>query len=427
MTKKIAAVLLFFAAGSVLFAQTEGDFEFEIEIEGGIGDVIITRYTGRSGTVRIPEKLGGERVSVIGEDAFNPNVSGGQALTSVTFPPPGEVSIIIGKNAFANNRLARLTLPAGAGIGENAFANNRLIQLALPADVSIGTGAFRSNSITSLTLPDGIRVGTYAFANNQITTVKIGRDVSLDDTSIDLNFPSYYESRGRAPGTYIYQDKKWNTEQEIKDRNRLKELQDQLRQEQNRQSELEKQLEQERKKQGDIRRQIEAEEQKISDLRETPVPSTPDAGFDFPDSEWENTWGLQYELGAFGFGVGFAFNIGFSFLGDNVGLGFFGDGTLSVNTNVFLLGYSIAAMADLFFMDDWGDPGWGFIGGYGHQGSFFNLDDSDSFSGNFWRVGIRKHTWLDIEMFSFSLFFDYFDQMPGWSGRVGIQLMFGFD
>jgi hypothetical protein len=403
MTKKIVMALLFLIAGNVLFAQTESDFEVDIkEAEGGIGRVTITKYTGRAASVSIPERLQGERVTTIGANAFNPSVSGGQAISSLTFSS-GEGCLTIGENAFANNRLSLLVIPAGVR--------------------AIEAGAFRSNSISSLTLSDGVEVGAGAFANNRITTVKIGRDVTFSSDSIGFNFPAYYESLGSAAGTYIYRNGKWNTEQEIKGLDRIAELQRQLELEQNRQQELNRQLEQERQKQRDLQRQID-------EAGEQPAPTPEPTSYSYgPDIDMKGHLGIGYAVEAGDlYSFGFNTHAGFSIIPGNLfGIGVLGGanlGLLLYESN-FYFGYSLAGMVDLFLLNDWGEPGWGIAGGYGYQANFFDESDENSvkISDTFWRIGILKRSLYDEEGLSALLYVDLFNQI-GW--RIGFQMMTGF-
>ena len=145
-TKKtpLLTILLLSAALSVYAQQQadpEGDFVFRI-----IGDgraVEITGYVGSNTDVRIPDRIQGLPVTVIGAGAFE-----GNQLTSVSIP---DSVTHIGKDAFAG-----------------AFARNQLTSVSIGNSVEhIGVMAFIDNQLTSVIIPNSVtHIGQWAFARN---------------------------------------------------------------------------------------------------------------------------------------------------------------------------------------------------------------------------------------------------------------------
>ena len=124
---------------------------------------VLTKYTGASRTVTVPEE-----VWEIGEGAF----LGCAELTEVTLP---DRCTVIGRGAFRGlERLAQVTLPdCLVRIGDNAFADCPALRaIALPPRLeSIGAGAFAGSGLTSLAIPvsvnkigDGLMRGCTALA-----------------------------------------------------------------------------------------------------------------------------------------------------------------------------------------------------------------------------------------------------------------------
>jgi hypothetical protein len=100
--------------------------------------------------VDIPATIGGDAVTVIGNNAFRNN-----QLTHVTMP---NSVVLIGSNAFDRNQLTSITIPDSVTtIGNTAFNANYLISIEIGNSVtSIGSATFANNSITSVIIPNSV-------------------------------------------------------------------------------------------------------------------------------------------------------------------------------------------------------------------------------------------------------------------------------
>ena len=130
-----------FAAPSGARALSDAGFEYI----GNDGAATVTGCTGTCpATLVIPDTLGGNSVTTIGNFAFQSN-----ALTTVTIP-----------NSVTS-------------IGEGAFYDNALTTVTIPNSVtSIGNSAFHNNALTSVTIPNSVTtIGDYAFDTNALTSV----------------------------------------------------------------------------------------------------------------------------------------------------------------------------------------------------------------------------------------------------------------
>ncbi|MDR2177935.1 MAG: leucine-rich repeat protein [Treponema sp.] len=209
MTKNMERFFIFsalFALGTVLFAQTEADFEVALTEDGN--GAVIKKYTGKvTSTIRIPATIEGLPVMEIGEEAFlwagTVSDSMGMMKTDVPFAvvlPQGLIKI--GDNAFAESALTSVVIPDSVTeIGERAFAyyefytrtgslkppNPLLTTVTLPKGlVKVGRGAFSGNSaLKTIVIPDGCSViGEEMFEEcTALTAITIPRSI----TSIPSN------------------------------------------------------------------------------------------------------------------------------------------------------------------------------------------------------------------------------------------------
>lgn len=174
MKKKLCFIAFTFLLGSVIFAQTETDFNVGLT-EDGTG-AVITGYIGKTLAVRIPATIEGFPVREIGSGAFEENTD----ITSVVIP---QGVIKIGSNAFAYTyELASVTLPEGLlEIGAGAFRGSALTAITLPQSLTIlAGGAFSVTPITSATLPGSlIYIGDRLFQYcKELRTVNLSEGIT---------------------------------------------------------------------------------------------------------------------------------------------------------------------------------------------------------------------------------------------------------
>jgi hypothetical protein len=150
------------------FDRNSSNFRFARgEIQGFVNNAAKTE------NLVIPGTIWGDPVVAIGREAFR-----NAGLTRVTIP---NSVISIGNSAFANNKLTNITIPNSVtSIGNSAFADNKLTNITIPNSVtSIGDSAFFRNQLTSTAIPNNvISIGNSAFADNKLTGVTIGNSVT---------------------------------------------------------------------------------------------------------------------------------------------------------------------------------------------------------------------------------------------------------
>jgi len=146
------AVAVMVAAGAVAMADTSDDGFYEYTTSGG--KATITKYTGPSGDVTIPDTLGEYPVVAIGKNAFFNCTS----LTSILIP--NGVSCI-NEDAFEScTNLQTIVIPDSVqSIGVRAFYGcSSIASISIPDGISsINAETFSGcTSLTTVTLPDGI-------------------------------------------------------------------------------------------------------------------------------------------------------------------------------------------------------------------------------------------------------------------------------
>ena len=262
--------LTMFLACSCQNKQYNSEEDFEVEIYSSSEGVIITKYTGKSKNVKIPQYIQNLPVVSIAERAFYD-----KKLTSVTIPEsvtyigwyafarnrltniliPGNIrqiniyafadnqltsviipdSIgIIGEGAFYKNRLKNVILPASRyyigdlafamnqlksivfldglySIGTNAFADNQLTSVIIPEGISdIWEASFARNNLTSVTIPDSVfYIDKFAFSSNQLININISGKIKIDTLAFDNEFAGFYLRNGSKAGKYTYKNGKW--------------------------------------------------------------------------------------------------------------------------------------------------------------------------------------------------------------------------
>jgi hypothetical protein len=127
-----------------------GDFEYEVSG----GTATITKYIGNKTAVKIPDSIGGAKVTVIGEGAFYAN----KAVTSVIIPD-SVTSIIGGVFTYCSNLTSVIIGSGVTSIGSAAFSYcESLTSVIIPDNVIyIRAGAFFGcTSLTSVTIPKSV-------------------------------------------------------------------------------------------------------------------------------------------------------------------------------------------------------------------------------------------------------------------------------
>ncbi|MBE6739644.1 MAG: hypothetical protein E7565_04930 [Ruminococcaceae bacterium] len=189
--KKILSVIICFAlivaalplSAIPASAAKSGNYTYTVSN----GKATITEVnTAIKGKVTIPSKLGGYKVTGIGDYAF----SECRSLTSVTIP---DSVTSIGEGAFqVCTSLKSVTIPDSVtSIGDYAFEYcASLTSVTIPDSVTgIGEGAFSDcYFLTSVTIPDSVTsIGSSAFAYcSSLTSVTIGDSVtSIEDSAFE--------------------------------------------------------------------------------------------------------------------------------------------------------------------------------------------------------------------------------------------------
>ncbi|MDD3381997.1 MAG: leucine-rich repeat protein, partial [Bacilli bacterium] len=148
--------------GCISTGYTEGYLEYLVVQNGSVYNVIITKYSGSSISLKIPEKIEGYEVIGVGEKAFNYCTS----IISIKLP---DSITSIGAFAFNNcTKLVSINMPTSlTSIGEGAFRNcNKVIIANLPNGVTkIEKNVFENcSNLTSIVIPATVTsIGEGAF------------------------------------------------------------------------------------------------------------------------------------------------------------------------------------------------------------------------------------------------------------------------
>jgi hypothetical protein len=225
----LAIAVMVIAAGCGVSEKKATELGFRFETGNGMA-TITSRYTGSAKDVRIPARIGGKPVTVIGDHVFEKT-----RLISVIIPDSVKT---IGEMAFNDNQLTSVTIPNSVtSIGDYAFLRNQLTSVTIPNSVTylggfganqltsitipnsvtkIGTSAFQDNQLTSVTIPNSvITINPWAFGENPLTSVTIGANVDIVAGSSYPTFPgnlvTVYIRGGRQAGTYTRESASSNT------------------------------------------------------------------------------------------------------------------------------------------------------------------------------------------------------------------------
>lgn len=124
--------------------------------------------------VEIPSSVDGQKVTVIGENAFrNLGINKVVLYYGITE---------IENGAFQNNHISDLKLTSTIKtIGPYAFCTNWLTSLVIPEGVeTIGVHAFASNRLKYVSLPSTLKtIGSYAFLSNQLEEIDLQSNATL--------------------------------------------------------------------------------------------------------------------------------------------------------------------------------------------------------------------------------------------------------
>jgi hypothetical protein len=194
-----------------LYAFWENDLDYspyEYADDPATGGKIITRYTPYENTyysaITIPNTLGGDPVTAIGEGVF-----ADRYVERITLP--GQL-VSIGNKAFSGTAIQKIVIPDTVrSIGKLAFQNcYNLEEVTFGSGLeTIGDYAFDGSRLMTLLLPETVKtLEEGAFAGNGLTVIEIGSTVTIkNDTSLGTHgasFRGYYAARDSRAGIYLY-------------------------------------------------------------------------------------------------------------------------------------------------------------------------------------------------------------------------------
>ncbi|GMO65978.1 MAG: hypothetical protein Ta2A_13890 [Treponemataceae bacterium] len=168
-------------------SNSEKDFDtLDFEVLTEDGQVIINGYTGKGGEVVIPETIGGNPVTIIGNDVFSRRAD----ITSVSMP---KSVAVIGRSAFSGcTALASVNISENAAvIGDWAFHGcTALTSINIPESVTvIGKSAFGGcTALASVSISAGLtEIGNWVFSNcTALTSINIPESVTR------INWAAFY-------------------------------------------------------------------------------------------------------------------------------------------------------------------------------------------------------------------------------------------
>ena len=132
-----------------IYASSIGDYEYSVNNDG---NVTITKYTGKEGSLVIPNAIDGHMVSVIDQYAFN----GCKSLTEVEIP---DSVTKIGQYAFAYcEKLSKVKLSSGLkNLRYMAFSNcPEITEITIPKSLESVDNSFQYTGIEGISFEQGI-------------------------------------------------------------------------------------------------------------------------------------------------------------------------------------------------------------------------------------------------------------------------------
>jgi hypothetical protein len=167
------------------------DFKYTIENN----QVSITKYTGSSKYVTIPNEIEGLPVTIIRQNAFRwdplymdrPCAVSKNRLISIDLP---QNLTTIESCAFRCNSLTSINFPQNlTTIGKSAFYENKLTSINLPQKLTdIDDHAFSFNNLTSISFPQNLTtIGKYAFGSNLLTSIDLPQNLATIELGVFYN------------------------------------------------------------------------------------------------------------------------------------------------------------------------------------------------------------------------------------------------
>jgi hypothetical protein len=178
------------------------DFEYTI----ANNQVTITKYTGSSKNVTIPNEIENLSVTTIGRNTFEDN-----KLTSISLP---QTLTTIKNHAFWKNKLTSISLPQNLTIiGPCAFNSNRLTSVSLPQNLAtICQCAFSRNLLTSISLPQNLTtIEQSAFSRNLLTSISLLQNLTtishfafMHNKLISISLPNRFRTEEQIKNIFDF-------------------------------------------------------------------------------------------------------------------------------------------------------------------------------------------------------------------------------
>ncbi len=162
--------------------QTETVDGITYEFTNVDGMAYITKIAGFTGSIFVPDKLGGMPVGYIGDLATEEDLPYGATYTVVPEVRLPDTLIAIGDHAFRYHSIEKVTFPASLRyIGQMAFQKNKLTSVTLPDSIEyLGHAAFIDNpDLAKANLPASLTYcGWEIFKNcTALSEVSIPKDI----------------------------------------------------------------------------------------------------------------------------------------------------------------------------------------------------------------------------------------------------------